>query len=362
MRIGIDARELSGRPTGTGRYLASLLHRWLGEPDLHLTLFTNRPEGRLSAWRPNAAVVSLPASHGTWFEQVRLPRALGRHCLDVFFAPAFSCPVLTRVPRVTAVHDLSFFSVPDDFEWNEGLRRRVLVGASIRSSVVILTLSDFMRGEIASHFPDAAGRTRVIPLAAEPSVTRAPSFAPPTPPVLVSIGSLFNRRRMPELLEACSLLKRRGTAFVLHVMGDNRTHPRWDGPREARALGLGDSVVFGGYEDEATREALLSSATAALYLSRYEGFGLPALEALAAGIPLIVSDDRPLNELFGAAALVVDASNPTVLAQGIGRVLGDDAYRAELTRRGPQLARRFSWDTCAANTLQALRDAANGRP
>lgn len=359
LRIGIDARELGGRPTGTGRYLASLLEQWIGREDLRLHLFTHREGGTLGVWQERVAVTTLRTSHGTWFEQALLPRALGRTPLDVFFAPAFSCPLLTAVPRVTAVHDLSFFALPDDFAWLEGLRRRLLVGASIRASTIVLTLSDFMRGEIAARFPDAAEKLRVVPLAADPVIPPAgPACNGGKPPLLVSVGSLFNRRWMPELLEACAILRKRGVPFQLRVLGDNRTHPRWDGEAQAAALGLGDVVTFGGYAAEAERRAVLGSATVALYLSRYEGFGLPALEALASGIPLIVSDDRPLNELFGSAAAVVDATSPAHLADGIAAVLADPKRREEMRRRGRALASSFSWPACAEATLRALREAA----
>ncbi len=360
LRIGIDARELSGRPTGTGRYLASLLRRWVVREDVHIRLFTNQVATALVSWRGSrVAIESLPSSHGTWFEQVLLPRALRHRDLDVFFAPAFSCPAVASVPRVTAVHDLSFFSIPDDFAWLEGLRRRILVGASIRASAIVLTLSDFMKREIVARFPDAAAKVRVIPLAADPpAMNEPPSHDPLTPPLLVSVGSLFNRRRMPELLEACALLKRRGLDFRLHVVGDNRTHPPWDGPAHARSLGLEGTVVFHGYCEEEKRRALLRSATVALYLSRYEGFGLPALEAIATGVPLIVSDDPPLNEIFDGAATIVDAANPAHLARGIAHVLGDPGLRALLRSRGPAWAARFSWDASAEQTLLALREAA----
>lgn len=359
LRIGIDARELGERPTGTGRYLASLLEEWIGRDDLRLHLFTHREDRTLGVWRERVAVTTLGTSRGTWFEQVLLPRALRRTPLDVFFAPAFSCPVLTSVPRVTAVHDLSFFAFPDDFAWLEGLRRRLLVGASIRASTMVLTLSAFMRGEIAARFPYAAAKVRVVPLAAHPVTPPAGVVTnDDQPPVLVSVGSLFNRRRMPELLAACAILRKRGVPFHLRVLGDNRTHPRWDGQTQAAALGLGDLVTFGGYAAEAERSALLGSATVALYLSRYEGFGLPALEALVSGIPLIVSDDRPLNELFGSAAAVVDAASPLHLAEGIAAVLGDQKRREDMRRRGLALASMFSWPACAEATLQALREAA----
>lgn len=364
MRIGIDARELGPRPTGTGRYLAALLSRWSADRELQLTLFTNAPAADLAPWHARgASVVSLPARRGTWFEQVRLPRALRTAGLDVFFSPAFSCPVFAKLPRVTAVHDLSFFAVPDDFTWREGLRRRTLVGASIRASTLVLTLSQFMKEEIARRFPEAAAKTRVIAPAAEAVAKQREPPPQAGPPVLLSVGSLFNRRRMPELLAACALLRRQGRDFRLHVVGDNRTHPRWDGEAQARALGIEDAVRFDGFIDDGGRESLLATATAAIYLSRYEGFGLPALEALAAGLPLVISQDRPLTDLFGSAALVADASQPQRLAETLARVLDDAELRASLARRGPELARSFSWDTCAAQTLAALRDAAGpGQP
>ena len=155
--IGVDARELAGRPTGTGRYLRSLLRRWTeGESGDRFVLYFNgrAPDDAILA---HASVLPRAlthvAVHPLVWQESHLPAAVRGDAVDVFFSPAYTCPLRLRVPRVTAVHDLSFFSVPWDFSWREALRRRVSTGLSIRASRRILACSAFTRREITVPLP-----------------------------------------------------------------------------------------------------------------------------------------------------------------------------------------------------------------
>jgi glycosyltransferase involved in cell wall biosynthesis len=187
-----------------------------------------------------------------------------------------------------------------------------------------------------------------------------------TGPFVVTVGSLFNRRCIPELLRAVSLLRshehehghERLSGVVLDVVGDNRTHPRRDLAGLVLGLGQGAHVRLSGFVDEAGLADRYAAADAAVFLSEYEGFGLPALEAASRGVPLVVSDRPSLNEVFGEAALVVDPRNEREIAGALGRVLGDPMLRKELIDRGRALASRHSWTRTAALTRRALLAAA----
>ena len=178
MRVGIDARELAGRPTGVGRYLRSLLRRW-PEPGDELLLYFNGPP---SAQLPPSPARLLPrgsarAFRGLLWQELELPRAAPSDALDVFFAPAYSCPLRLRLPRVTAVHDVSFFHHPQDFAPAEAARRRLLVGASLAVSTRVLTISEFSRREILALDPGLRPRLRVTPLAADEDLPASPPRA-----------------------------------------------------------------------------------------------------------------------------------------------------------------------------------------
>jgi alpha-1,3-rhamnosyl/mannosyltransferase len=147
----------------------------------------------------------------------------------------------------------------------------------------------------------------------------------------------------------------------LDVVGDVRAHPPFDGRALARRLGLEDCVSFAGFVDEAGLADRYAGADAAVFLSAYEGFGLPPLEAMARGVPVVVSDRPALNEIFGRAALVVPLEDEQEVADAIARLLADDALRRDLAHGGRNLAGRYSWTLAALQTRDVLRAAASGR-
>src|SRR6266571_4456937 len=165
MRIGIDARELSGRATGVGRYLAGLLHEWAidASTSVHqFVLYAPEPIALgLDARRfPTRLVRGRP---GTWWEQARAPRAAASDHLDVWFAPAYSAPLALKVPVVVTIHDLSFVAHPEWFSLREGLHRRWLTRRAADRAGAIITVSQFSRRELIERLAVAEGRIHVIP-------------------------------------------------------------------------------------------------------------------------------------------------------------------------------------------------------
>lgn len=362
----MDARELQGRPTGTGRYLRNLLREWVARgEDTLVAYFDGPPPADPLLHAPSLRTRALgPAAHGLLWQELLLPRVAAGDGLDAFFSPAYSCPLRLRVPRVTAVHDLSFFALPAEFRPLEGLRRRVLTGASIAASARVLACSEFTRREITRRFPDAAARVLHVPLGPDddlpppPSRSEARARLGAEGPLLVAVGSLFNRRRVPELLQAVALLTASFPALALRVVGENRTHPRRGFASLAARLGVARHVRFEGFVSEAALADLYAGADLAVCLSEYEGFGLPALEAMSRGVPVLAADRPSLNEVFGEAARLVDPDDPAAVAAEIGRLLRDAALREDLVARGRLLARRHSWCATAERTRGALQEAA----
>jgi len=301
---------------------------------------------------------------GLRWQEGRLPPAAREDRLDVFFAPAYSCPLGLDVPRVTTVHDMSFFSLPDDFALLDGMRRRATVAASIDASRRLLAVSDFTRREIAGYFPAAAARTVVTPhgadddLAAPPPRELARARLGLRGPMVLTVGTILNRRCLPVLFHAVARLRRAFSDLTLDVVGENRTHPPLDLPALARRTGLGDHVRLSGFVDEAALAGRYAAADACVFLSEYEGFGLPALEAMARGVPVVTSTSPALGEVFGEAALLVDPRDAPATADALHRVLRDPALRDDLVARGRALAARHSWAECGRLTRQALAAAA----
>jgi glycosyltransferase involved in cell wall biosynthesis len=368
MLVGVDARELQGRPTGTGRYLRNLLRVWPPSGRDRLVLYFNGPAPRDPLldrpWIVRRALGDGSARGLVWQERL-LPPAARADRVEVFFSPAYTCPLALTRPRVTTVHDLSFFSLPEDFSLREGLRRRLLVAASLRASRVILAVSDFTRREIAGRFPETADRVLHVPHGADDDLPSLPDRRAARErlrlegPLILSVGSIFNRRRLPELLRAFALLTHPHPTVRLDLVGENRTHPRLDIPALVRRLGLTDHVRLSGFVSDEELAARHAAADAAVFLSDYEGFGLPALEAAARGLPLVVADRPAVGEIFREAALLVDPTDPGAIAAALDRALRDTSLRRHLVEAGRALAARHSWAAAAQATRDALARAAS---
>jgi glycosyltransferase involved in cell wall biosynthesis len=368
LRIGIDARELQGHPTGTGRYLRSLLRVWSADGEDQLVAYFNGPaphEPVLDHPRILRRPIGARPLRGLVWQERDLPREARRDELDVFFAPAYVCPLALELPRVTALHDLSFISQPQDFSLLDGLRRRLLVGRSVRASRRLLACSEFTRREILAHFPESKGRVDYVPLGPDDDLP------PPPPrneargrlglgerPFLLTVGSILNRRCLPDLLRAIAELLPRHPQLVLDVAGENRTQPLLDLPRLVAHLGLARHVRLSGFVSEASLSDRYAAADALILLSDYEGFGLPALEAMARGVPVVASSRPAVGEIFGEAALLVEPRDVSGIATAVDRVLRDGVLRRDLVERGQLLASRYSWQRTAALTREALAAAA----
>jgi glycosyltransferase involved in cell wall biosynthesis len=359
--VGIDGRELQGRPTGTGRYLRNLLRRWREAGDTLVVYFNGPPPA--DPVLDHDAVESRSVGDGrarglVWLERM-LPPVARADRPDVFFSPAYVCPLSLRSPRVTMVHDLSFFSQPQDFSFQDGLRRRLLVSLSLRVSRTVLTNSDFSRREIARRFPSIAERVTHAPLGPDDDLPVPPPREEArrrlglSGPFVITVGSVLNRRCLPELLRAIARLARRHPGLILDVVGDNRTHPRLDLPALVASLGLTERVRLSGFVDEAGLADRYAAADASVFLSEYEGFGLPALEAASRGVPLVVSRYPALGEIYEDAALLVDPRDESAVALALDRVLGDPATRQRLVSAGRGLAARYSWERTTKLTRAA---------
>jgi glycosyltransferase involved in cell wall biosynthesis len=357
LKIAVDGRELIGKPTGVGRYLLEILQAWKRSSFPHrvMVITPSAPASALMADLPDIVwhVESARAS-GTRWEQGRLARALAKARPDVFFAPAYTAPLRLPCPMVVAIHDVSFFAHPEWFGRREGWRRRWLTRATARHARTVLTLSEFSRAEIERFLKVPASR-----------VTLAPPGAPPQldpsgirrEPLLLYVGSLFNRRHIADLIHAFALAAPRVPGGRLVLIGDNRTSPRIDPMAIATAAGIGDRVAWRAYETDAARDLLYQSARAFVYLSDYEGFGMPPIEAMAHDVPSVVLDTPISREIYGNAALTVPVDTRAI-ADAIVSLLTDDRVHARLVDAGRERLTRFSWAATAATVGRALEEAA----
>ncbi len=354
MRIAIDARELLGRPTGVGRYLTHLLSAWATLPSAaghQFILCAPRaaglpvPSGRI------AAQVGGGGS-GTWWEQRTLPDLVRQARADVLFSPAYTGPLFCGVPMVLAVHDVSFAAHPEWFGRREGLRRRMLTRLAARRAARVVTISRFSRSEITRHLGIPETKIDVIyPAAEQPAGT--PVGEHRTNMVLF-VGSIFGRRHVPELIAAFAQVARRRADVRLEIVGDNRTSPRLDLDAVVAASGLPGRIALRAYVADDQLTELYAAARAFAFLSDYEGFGLTPLEALAAGVPIIVLDTPVAREVYGEAACYVPRPDPADVASAVERVLFDAGERSRILGAAPHTLARYSWTACAEGVLDVL--------
>ena len=356
--IGVDARELLGAKTGVGRYLGELLRRWAMAPDVaeapRFVLYSPEPLTIPDVTSRRIETRVLPGTRGTLWEQTTLRRAVHRDRPDVFFAPAYTAPLRLRVPFVVTIHDISFSAHPEWFRWREGTRRRFITRQTARRARRILTDSHFSRREIERHYDVADDRIAVIP----PGITKRRAMTSWPEPLVLYAGSVFNRRRVPDLISAFAEVTLSVPDARLVIVGDNRTWPPQDLAEVAATYEVTDRVELRNYVSDTELDLLYGRAAVFAFLSEYEGFGLTPLEALSAGVPIVVLDTLVAREVYGDAATYVARGDLVATTAALRHyLLTRDRTPAEL-EAAAMVVGRYSWDACAEATLACLIEAA----
>ncbi len=362
MRVAIDARELCGRPTGVGRYLAGLLTAWASSADARRhqwILIAHQPLVSEPLWNVSQTVV--PGNGGTAWEQFALPGALRKERADVFFAPGYTAPLTVASPLVLTIHDVSFFAHPEWFSFREGLRRRLLTAWSARRAHTVITDTQFSTAEIHTHIGIPGSRIRAIPLGI--AHDRSDDRSDGRSPVVLYVGSVFERRRVGRLIESFDAVVARVPQARLEIVGENRTRqPRLDLEALRRRSAHADRINIRSYVDDATLAQLYRDAAVFAFLSEYEGFGLTPLETLVEGVPPVVLDTAVARETCGAAARYVapDAPNQQI-AEVIVEMLTDADAREKVLSSANAVLAQYDWQHTAAQTLVVLEEAAGAR-
>lgn len=361
MRIGVDARELCGKPTGVGRYLTGLLTEWAaGERARRheFVLYAHEPLGvTLDARRFALRLVG--GNGGTRWEQQQLPAAVARDHLDVFFAPGYTAPIFARIPLVVAMHDVSFAAHPEWFSAREGLRRRVITRRLASHASAITTLSEFSKRELVELLRAPEGRIHVIrPGISTPGQLSPGDTAASADLRVLYVGSIFNRRHVPDLIRAFGQLTRQHHDVCLDLVGDNRSYPHEDIAAAIAHQRAGRQIQWHRYVPDAELARLYESARAFAFLSEYEGLGLTPLEALSYGVPSVLLDTPIARESCGAAALYVRKGDVAAIAAALTTLLFDVQARQEMLTAAPDVLARYNWPQAARETLAVIESAA----
>jgi glycosyltransferase involved in cell wall biosynthesis len=310
----------------------------------------------LDARRFATRIVSGPP--GTWWEQVEVPRTAAADHLEAWFAPGYTAPLRLNVPLVAAIHDLSFVAHPEWFRIREGLRRRWITQQTATAATAVITISEFSKRELMERLSVPASKIHVIP----PGITGPGGSAPSTDgtPTVLYVGSIFNRRRVPDLIRAFAPIGRARPDAALDIVGDDRTCPREDVRRTIESEGLQTIAQWHEYVSEQQLRELYERARAFAFLSEYEGLGLTPLEALAAGVPPVLGDTAVARESCGDAALYVPLGDLTATTRALEALLFDDETRMRLLAAAPAVLARYSWPRAARETLAVIEHVAGG--
>jgi glycosyltransferase involved in cell wall biosynthesis len=355
LTIGIDARAAAEVPAGRGRVVRELLRALDARADdCRFILYARRrwehPLGDRFSW------ALCEAADPVW--HARVGRVAGRHC-DVFLATnSYLSPLLTDVPSVLLVYDLAALDASTSPNRRSALVERLTIGASVRRAAEIVCISQATRHALLARVPSVAARTRValLGISAPPSdLDAATRLTLPASGFVLAVGTLEPRKNLPRLVAAyAALAPEVQAAHPLVVVGGSG----WRTGETLTALrSLGDRCELLGHVPDAELVELYRRCAVFCYPSLQEGFGLPVLEAMAAGAAVVTSNASSLPEVGGDAVVYVDPLSVAAITSALGGLLADPDERARIGAHARTRAQRFSWDTFAAQTLEALSAA-----
>ena len=371
MRIAIDAHSIGTRLGGNESYATNLIEALARIDSVnHYTLYVTTAEAVeryhqrwsnffVRSTRPHTPLIRIPLT---------LSAELRKNPVDVLHVQ-FTAPPFCPCPVVVSVHDLSFEHLPHTFHRRSRTQLRLTVRHSVRRAARVLTLSEHTRNDLIETYGIDRPNVEVIPIAASPKfkpiaddkeLRRVRHNYRIDSDYILSVGSIQPRKNLVRLVRAYSLLRTRlgaGKLPKLVFVGKRA----WLYDETLRALddaALGDSVILTGYVPESDLPALYSGATCFVYPSIFEGFGLPPLEAMQCGAPVVIGNQTSLPEVVGDAALAVDPFDVEAIARAIEELLNKPALRDELRVKGLARAKMFDWQETARRTLGVYEQVA----
>lgn len=360
MRISIDATGLGGPKTGTSVYLIEILSRWSRDTsiDHEFTIFASEKALSLCSEAKldhRFRFVRAPSNRHlrVIWQQLMLPWHIRRLGIDVHWGTGFVLPVASQRPMAVTIHDLTFQLFP---EVHERLKRRyfpAIMRHSVRKAQAVFAVSRTTEADLKRIIPESEGKTTVTLLAARKlhSDPHSPCAQRTSRDYLLFVGTLEPRKNLPRLVSAWQALDdtTRGSTRLVIVGAAG-----WMVGELLQSLNSNNTIDILGHVSDSALAELMQGAKALLYPSLYEGFGLPVIEAMALGIPLLTSGTGATAEIAEGAAVLVDPTSVDDISRGLARLLTEPELLGTLSTLGQERAKSFSWERTAQLTLETL--------
>jgi glycosyltransferase involved in cell wall biosynthesis len=313
--------------------------------------------------------LTLPVAHNyfTW-NHFRLPPELLRHPVDLFHFPFYTMPIIRNYKSIVTIHDITYEIHPEWYSWKGLLAMRFFSRYAAKHADRILTVSYCTKRDIMTYYKVAENKIVVTYHGIEKRFRQLKDrsilkqirakYQVTSPDVILYIGSIHTRRNIEQLIRAFYMLCRKMSDIQLLIVG-KREYPYLDVQALVAELGLHNRVILPGYIKDNDLPLLYNIADVFIYPSSYEGFGLPPLEAMACGTPVITSDSSSLPEVTGDAAVLIDPLNIEEMADALYQVLSDERLHREMVVKGIAQASKFSWEQTAKKTLAVYQEIAS---
>ena len=369
MKVAVIAAEMEGRTTGVGRYLEGLLkglEGWDHGVEWHL-FFQGDPSTSLHI--PEGPFHEHFSSHHgsrVLWEQMLVTRELAAVAPDLVFGPAYTLPFGLRAPSVVTIHDLSFEVLPEEFGVRERWRRRLLARRAARVARRVITDTEFIRSQVGHRYGVVGDRIAVVPLGVDSEGFSTDEVGDDrqvlnglgvcSPYVLVP-GTVLERRMPQRVLEAFAVVKRGFPELELVFAGSNRMRRPTDLERWIREVGLDGGVRQLGWVDESALAPLYRGAELGLYVSSYEGYGLPPLECLACGTPVVVGPGLGLDDAWPDYPYRTPELDTESIAGLMAAILGNPDRTARVMEEAKPVLSNLDWERSSRLFLAELERA-----
>ncbi|MCK5123364.1 MAG: glycosyltransferase family 4 protein [Candidatus Pacebacteria bacterium] len=376
MIIAIDARSLEEHKTGINRYLSGLLRYWKNNKQHKFILYfkdeiPNDDLLKSDNFELKLLKNSFKFSSNFFFQHFLLPYNLKKDKANFFFSPFYLKPIYCSIKSAIVLHDISYEAHPEWFDFKSKIILKLLSKFSAKTTDLIFTVSNYSKSEIVKCYKINPDKITVTHLGVDSNIVGGDKKLSVqrdaqlleyvkldlNSKFILCVGSMFSRRHVPEIIEAFEKIANKYKDYQLLIIGKNHTHPFVDINNKIKTANnnLGRKAII--HLDFVEEEELLlfySSCNISIYLSDYEGFGLPIIEAQFFGKPVITSYNSSLIEVGGDSVEFVRNNGVEEIYNSLNEIISDENYKNRLVELGNKNVGRFSWEKCADKTLEKI--------